>query len=87
MIAQTAMTPFSAQTLTATVMGAAMTMRQTCVVQLFDRRTGSAHRINGNPLMIFTRQPEIAVADLLEGRDPAKWEARVQPLISSGETS
>lgn len=52
----------------------------TCAVRLIDRRTGQTHRINGSPLVIFTRNPAAAVADLLEGRDAAVWEARVEPI-------
>ncbi len=54
--------------------------RATCAVRLIDRRTGQTHRVNGSPLVIFTRNPAEAVADLLEGRDPTVWEARVEPI-------
>jgi hypothetical protein len=53
---------------------------QTCAVRLIDRRTGQTHRINGSPLVIFTRTPDLAVSDLLEGRDALVWEARIEPL-------
>lgn len=52
----------------------------TCAVQLIDRRTGAAHRVGGAELLLFTRTPDQAVAELLAGRDPAVWEARVSPL-------
>jgi hypothetical protein len=52
----------------------------TCAVQLFDRRTGEAHRLGGAPLRVFTTAPDQAASDLLAGRDPAVWEARIQPL-------
>lgn len=55
-------------------------LSQTCAVRLIDRRTGQSHRINGSPLVLFTRNPEEAVADLLSGRDAAVWEARVEPI-------
>lgn len=55
-------------------------LQGTCAVHLIDRRTGSAHRINGTPLVIFTRRPEEAAADLLNGRDPLVWEARIERL-------
>jgi hypothetical protein len=55
-------------------------LRQTCAVRLVDRRTGLTHRINGSPLVLFTRTPLEAVADLLSGRDPSLWEARVEPI-------
>lgn len=56
------------------------TLSATCAVWLIDRRTGQTHRVNGSPLVIFTRNPAAAVADLLEGRDAAMWEARVEPI-------
>lgn len=52
----------------------------TCAVRLVDRRTGDLHRVNGTPLTVFTRHPAEAVAELLEGRDPALWEARVERI-------
>ncbi len=52
----------------------------TCAVRLIDRRTKLPHRINGTPLVLFTRRPVEAVAELLAGRDPQIWEARVEPL-------
>ncbi len=55
-------------------------MSGTCVVRLIDRRTGLTHRVNGTPLVIFTRRPSDAVAELLEGRDRAVWEARIDPI-------
>jgi hypothetical protein len=54
--------------------------RTTCAVRLIDRRTGLTHRVNGSPLVIFTRNPSEAVADLLEGRDASVWETRVEPI-------
>lgn len=54
--------------------------RGTCAVRLIDRRTGTAHRVNGRPLLIYTRNPEAAVAELLRGRDPSIWEALVEPI-------
>lgn len=59
-------------------------LRQACAVRLIDRRTGQTHRINGSPLVIFTRNPAEAVAELLEGRDAAVWEARIDPIGSGG---
>jgi hypothetical protein len=56
------------------------TPRVTCAVRLIDRRTGLTHRVNGSPLVIFTRNPTEAVSDLLEGRDATVWEARVEPI-------
>ncbi|WP_146161952.1 spore germination protein [Pseudogemmobacter blasticus] len=55
-------------------------LRVTCAVRLIDRRTGRSLRVNGSPLVLFTRRPDEAVAELLEGRDPAVWEARIEPL-------
>lgn len=54
--------------------------RQTCAVRLVDRRTGLTHRINGSPLLVFTKAPEAAAAELLAGRDPAVWEARIETV-------
>lgn len=53
---------------------------QTCAVRLIDRRTGQGHRINGSPLVLFTRNPADAVAELLAGRDTRIWEARIEPI-------
>ena len=61
-------------------MPAAGQLLPTCAVRLIDRRTGRPHRINGSPLVLFTRRPEEAAAELLDGRDPAVWEARVEPM-------
>ncbi len=55
-------------------------LRQACAVLLIDRRTGRPHRINGSPLVLFTRRPEEVAAELLDGRDPAVWEARIEPV-------
>lgn len=63
----------AASTVTAPLAGA-------CAVRLVDRRTGQTHRINGSPLVLFTRTPDVAVAELLSGRDVSVWEARVEPL-------
>ncbi|MFT4148707.1 MAG: hypothetical protein QM656_00805 [Paracoccaceae bacterium] len=59
---------------------AAQTSGRTCVVRLVDRRTGATHRVNGTPLVLFTRRPSEAVAELLTGRDPSVWEARIEPI-------
>ena len=53
---------------------------QACAVRLIDRRTGQTHRINGSPLVLFTRDPQTAVTELLSGRDTTVWEARVEPI-------
>lgn len=55
-------------------------MGPTCSVRLIDRRTGNVHRVNGTALVIFTRRPQEAVAELLSGRNPAHWEARIDPI-------
>lgn len=60
---------------------AGQTPGPTCAVRLIDRRTGQTHRINGSPLVIFTRRPDEAAAELLAGRDAAVWEARIEPLL------
>jgi len=55
-------------------------LRQACAVRLIDRRTGMTHRVNGSPLVLFTRDPAEAMAELLDGRDATVWEARVEPI-------
>lgn len=62
-------------------------LRQTCAVRLIDRRTGQTHRINGSPLLVFTKAPEEAVAELLAGRDATVWEARIEPIGASARTA
>lgn len=54
--------------------------RLLCAVRLIDRRTGSIHRMNGRPVLVVTRTPKDAVADLMTGRDPAVWETRVDAI-------
>lgn len=51
-----------------------------CQVSLIDRRTGRAHRVGGQPIVLFTRDPQAAVNEILAGRDARLWEARVEPL-------
>ncbi|MCU0899004.1 MAG: hypothetical protein MUC82_00760 [Cypionkella sp.] len=51
-----------------------------CLVRLIDRRTGAAHRINGTPLTLYSRRPNEAAAELMQGRDPLVWEARIEPI-------
>ncbi len=55
-------------------------LRQTCAVRLVDRRSGLTHRINGSPLLVFTKAPEAAADELLAGRDPAVWEVRIEAV-------
>lgn len=55
-------------------------LRQACAVRLVDRRTGLTHRVNGSPLVLYTKNPTEAVAELLSGRDAAVWEARIEPI-------
>ncbi len=65
---------------TATIPATSAAQPLACAVRLVDRRTGQTHRINGRPLVLYTRNPADAVADLLEGRDPSVWEARIEPI-------
>ncbi|MFC3166779.1 MULTISPECIES: hypothetical protein [Paracoccus] len=51
-------------------------------ILLIDRRTGQVHRVNGAPLLALSREPQAAAASLLQGRDPALWEARIEPLAT-----
>lgn len=63
--------------------GAMSTMQGTsraCIVRLIDRRTGAAHRVNGTPLTLYTRRPSEAALELMEGRDPAVWDVRIEPI-------
>ncbi len=53
-------------------------------VQLIDRRTGRVHRVNGSPLILLTRRPDDAVAELLDGRDATVWETRIDPIERRG---
>jgi hypothetical protein len=54
--------------------------RTLCAICLIDRRTGQPHRINGSALVLFSRDPEEAAAELLAGRDPDVWDVQVEPL-------
>jgi len=55
-------------------------LRQDCAVRLIDRRTGQTHRVNGSPLVLFTKAPQQAAAELLAGRDAAVCKARIEPI-------
>lgn len=61
-------------------------LHRTCAVRLVDRRTGATHRVNGTPLVLFTRNPDEAAAELLQGRNQAVWEVRVDQIESISET-
>lgn len=56
----------------------------TFAVRLIDRRTGLGHRVGGRPLILYSRRPDEAAAELLDGRDPALWEARIDPIGTGG---
>lgn len=58
----------------------------TCAVRLIDRRTGSVHRVNGAPLVLFSRSPSDAAAELMRDRNPAHWDVRVEPILKGGTT-
>ncbi len=51
-----------------------------CAVRLINRRTGMVHRINGAPLVMFTRTPQDATQDLLRNRDATEWGVLVETL-------
>jgi hypothetical protein len=53
---------------------------QVCAVRLIDRRTGSVHRVNGAPLVIFARDTAAATAELMANRDQSLWDIRIDPL-------
>lgn len=84
MIAQTASKFGTADQGARPAMGKTMAMRCTCAVQLFDRRTGLPHRVNGTGLAIHTRNPKATVADLLDGRAAAKWNVRIHDIEKTG---
>lgn len=56
----------------------------TCAVRLVDRRTGSVHRVNGAPLVVFSRNPAEAAAELLRHRDAAVWDVRIDAISAEG---
>lgn len=60
----------------------AMPQPPLCSVRLIDRRTGKAPRVNGAPLLVYSRNPESAAAEMLDGRDPDLWEIRIEPLTT-----
>jgi hypothetical protein len=62
---------------TSSVASASRTLFAVCLI---DRRTGQPHRVNGSALVLFTRSPEEAAADLLQGRDTTVWEVLIEPL-------
>jgi hypothetical protein len=56
----------------------------TCAVRLIDRRTGSVHRVNGAPLVLFARDPADAAAELMRDRNADHWEIRIEPIPAGG---
>ena len=60
--------------------------RQNCAVRLIDRRTGQTHCTKGGPLLVFTKAPEGAVAELQTGRGASVWEARFEPIGATAWT-
>ncbi|MDO5612008.1 MAG: hypothetical protein Q4G14_02045 [Paracoccus sp. (in: a-proteobacteria)] len=46
-------------------------------VRLVDLSTGQPHRINGLALSVRTDTPDEVMAQLMRGRDPARWRAEV----------
>lgn len=55
-----------------------------CAVTLVERGSGRPLRINGSRVTIYTRSPDAAVQDLMTGRDPLIWAARIVPLDPAG---
>jgi hypothetical protein len=53
-------------------------------VRLIDRRTGMPLRMDGRPLVIFTRTPGETAMEALAGRDPALWDLRIERLATTG---
>lgn len=56
-----------------------------CSVRLIDRRTGRTHRVNGAPMVVQSREPHRTASEMLRGRDPAIWEARIEVLRPEGQ--
>ena len=51
-----------------------------CRIRLIHRASGKPHSISGQPLVLYSRAPEEAVADLLRNRDPRDWRVEVVPM-------
>ncbi|MCQ0968917.1 hypothetical protein MLD63_00505 (plasmid) [Paracoccus sp. TK19116] len=49
-------------------------------VRLIDRATGMAHCIADIPLVIYSRDPQQAAAELLRNRDPERWMTHIEPV-------
>lgn len=53
-----------------------------CAITLIDLRTGRPHRVNGAALVALSRNPDLATAELLAGRDTRFWTTRIQPVLA-----
>jgi hypothetical protein len=51
-----------------------------CRIRLIHRASGKPHLISGQPLVLYSRAPEEAAADLLRNRDPRDWRIEVEPM-------
>uniref|UniRef100_A4WQN7 Uncharacterized protein n=1 Tax=Cereibacter sphaeroides (strain ATCC 17025 / ATH 2.4.3) TaxID=349102 RepID=A4WQN7_CERS5 len=52
-------------------------------LHLVHRETGDVLRLNGMPLVIYTRDATEGLAALLEDRDPRLWRAEVSQVTAS----
>ncbi|MCE6951315.1 hypothetical protein LAZ40_16565 [Cereibacter sphaeroides] len=55
-------------------------------LHLVNRETGDVLRLNGMPLVIYTRDASEGLAALLEDRDPRLWRAEVSQVTASHRT-
>lgn len=53
-------------------------------LHLVHRETGDVLRLNGMPLVIFTRDATEGLVSLLEDRDPRLWRAEVSQVAEAG---
>lgn len=49
--------------------------RSIWAVGLIDRETGEPHRVDGVPLVVLSKHRDLAIRDLMDGRDPRIWTA------------
>ena len=51
--------------------------RNLCAVRLIDRNSGQAHHVSGQPMTMFTRDPALALSDVLSREDAARWDIEI----------
>jgi hypothetical protein len=47
--------------------------RSIWAVSLVDRESGEPHRVDGVPLVVLSKDRDLAIRDLMDGRDPRIW--------------